>query len=87
MYIIKKNVLCLYIKYIYIGYKLYQHKYINVNKCCICVHLSIPNKYTQYKHICNFYQLLEVINRLKALVHEYVSCEQHWFNVFIQEIE
>ncbi len=50
--------MCLYIKYLYIWYKLYEYKYINVNTrkyfqniCCICVHLCIPNKYTQYTHI------------------------------------
>ncbi len=29
MYIFKKNMLCLYIKYIYIYYKLYEYKYIS----------------------------------------------------------
>ncbi len=31
MYIFKKNMLRLYIKYIYIWYKLYEYKYIQVN--------------------------------------------------------
>ncbi len=58
MYIFKKNMLCLYNKYIYIWYKLYEYKYLHVNAgkyfqniCCMCVHLNIHNKHTQYTHI------------------------------------
>ncbi len=58
--------LCLYIKYIYIWYNLYEYKYIQVNTCkyfqniyCMCMSLYIHNKYTQYTHIYyvnkNFY--------------------------------
>ncbi len=33
MYIFKKKMLRLYIKYIYIWYNLYEYKYIHVNTC------------------------------------------------------
>ncbi len=54
MYIFKENMLRLYIKYIYIWYKLYEYKYIHVKTCtyfqniCLCVYLYIQNKYTQH---------------------------------------
>ncbi len=57
----KKNMLCLYIKYIYKLYKLYEYTYMYVNTCkyfqsiymhvCVCVYSYIHNKYTQYAHI------------------------------------
>ncbi len=55
MYIFKKNMLRLYIQYIYIWYKLYEYKYVNKwkyfqNVCCMCVYLYIHNKYTQHTH-------------------------------------
>ncbi len=47
MYIFKKNILCLYIKYISMSYKLYEYKYIHVNI------FKIYNVYVViiYKHI------------------------------------
>ncbi len=58
MYIFKKNVLSLHMKYMYICYNLCEYKYIHIsackyflNICCICVSLNIHNKYTQYTHI------------------------------------
>ncbi len=58
VYIFKKNMLRLYIKYIYIWYNLYDYKYKRVNACkyflnmlCVCIY-NIHNKYTQYTHIC-----------------------------------
>ncbi len=54
MYIFKKNILRLYIKYIYILYNLYEYKYIHVNTCkyikhiqyitvCVCLYIYIIN--------------------------------------------
>ncbi len=64
MYIFKKNMLRLYIKYINIWYKLYEYEYIHVNIFkmykiyVVCVSMY-TNKYTQYTHIYyvnkNFY--------------------------------
>ncbi len=58
IYIFKKNMSHLYIKYIYIWYNLYEYKYIYVNTCkyfqnmcCMCVSLYMHNKYTQHTHI------------------------------------
>ncbi len=63
MYIFKKNILRLYIKYIYIWYKLYEYKIPNI--CCMCVYLYIHNKYTQYTLIyyVNKNFILDAINR------------------------
>ncbi len=65
VYISEKYVI-LYIKYIYLQYKLYEYKHRHVNACkyflniyCMCVYLYIHNKYTQNTHIYfankNFY--------------------------------
>ncbi len=69
MYIFKKNMIRLYIKYILILYKLYEYKYIHVNifkiYTCMFVYLSIHNKYTQHTHMYyvknNF--ILDAVNR------------------------
>ena len=66
MYIFQRNILFLYIKCIYLPYKLYEYKYRHVNACKyfqniyrMCVYLYIHNKYTQNTHIYyankNFY--------------------------------
>ncbi len=54
MHIFKKNMLCLYIKYIYVWYNLYEYKYIHLNTYkiyAVCLCLYIHNKFTQYTHI------------------------------------
>ncbi len=63
MYIFKKNMLHLYIKYIYMLYNLYEYLSIclsvYLSTYCMCVYLYIHNKYTQYTLIYyvskNFY--------------------------------
>ncbi len=49
---IKKNMLCLYIKYIHIlyEYKMYTDKYFQ-NIYCMCVYLHMHNKYIEYTNI------------------------------------
>ncbi len=68
MYIFKKNILRLYIKYIYIWYNLYEYKYIHINIFkiyAVCVSLYTQNKYTHYTHIhyVNKTFILDAINR------------------------
>ncbi len=60
---------CLYIKYIYLEYKLYEYKYRHVNTCkyfqniyCMCVYLYIHNKYTQNTHYANKTFIVYAIN-------------------------
>ncbi len=87
MYIFQKNMLCLYIKYIYLLNQLYEYKYrhVNIFKIYACVYFYIyiqyiHNKYTQNTHIYyankNVYFGLNLINRLTALKNIY-------FNYFI----
>ncbi len=75
MYLFKKNMLCLYYKYIYMLYKLYEYKYIHVNifeiyTVCVCIY--IDNKGTQHTHLlCKqkllFWMRLITIHCLTAL--------------------
>ncbi len=71
MYIFKKTVLHLYIKYIYIWYNLYEYKYIHFKIYAVCVSLFIHNKYTKYKHtvyyVNNFWVRLIVWQHLATL--------------------
>ncbi len=70
MYIFKKNILCLYIKYIYIN-KLYEYKYIHVNTCkyilyvCVFIYIlyiiNIDSTHTYIMYTKTF--ILDVINR------------------------
>ncbi len=61
MYIFKKNMLHLYIKYIYMLYHLYEYLSVclSIHILYVCVYLHIHNKYTQYTLIYyvskNFY--------------------------------
>ncbi len=55
MYIFKENMLCLYIKYIYILYKLNENKYIHVNNfkictVCVCIYINVINIHST--HTC-----------------------------------
>ncbi len=79
VYIFKKNMLCLYIKYIYIWYNMYKYtskscKYFqNMLYGCvyICIYIHIIN--IQYTHLCKqklvFCMLLIV---LIALIYIYI---------------
>ncbi len=60
MYIFKKNMLHLYIKYICIWYKLYEYKYIHVNTgkyffkicaACVCIYIYIINIHSTHAFI------------------------------------
>ncbi len=65
MDIFKKNMLCIYIKCIYIEIKLYEYKYTCsyfLNIYCMCVYLNIV-----HTHILCKQKPLFTINRLTAL--------------------
>ncbi len=58
MYIFKKNMLCLYIKYIY--------TYVNIFKkytVCVCIYIYIINIHSIYTHILCIKNILDAINR------------------------
>jgi len=88
VYISEKN-LCLYIKYIYLWYKWYEYKYIQVNTCKYfskCMHVYIHNKYTQHTHIyyANKTFILYPINHLTALILRF---ENWYFWTFMSHIQ
>ncbi len=85
--------LCLYIKYIYISYKLYENKYMRINTLFsimsifskyilyVCVSLYIHNKYTQYTHIYyvnkNFYFGCDLIVNNHLTAQIYIYTKMH----------
>ncbi len=67
MYIFQKNMPCLYIKYIYLEYKLYEYKYIHVNTCTYfqniyCFYMYIINKRRTHIYYANKTLILYAIN-------------------------
>ncbi len=69
MYIFKKNMLRLYIKYMHIRHIGNEYKYIHVNIFQIYAVCECLYKYTQYTQIyyVNKFVILDAINRLTAL--------------------
>ncbi len=65
MYILQKNMICLYIKYI-ILHKLYEYEngHIDIfNIYCMCVYLCIHNTYTQKTYTMQtIFFILDAIN-------------------------
>ncbi len=77
MYIFKKNMLCLYIKYVYIQYNI---KYNNINiythvnifkiyTVCVCIYMYIINEHSTHTYIMYVKTfILDAINSLTALL-------------------
>ncbi len=69
MYIFKKNMLHLYIKYIYILYKLYKYIHVNIFKIyavCVCIYIHTIHTHILCKQKLLFWMWLITINQLTA---------------------